>query len=167
MPLPKSPARNVSLILAQLSCSLSVPKFCARVWRSPPGLAEAARGLFSLAADPDWAADPVQASAQASAPVSCPAASAAGRDLGVSQGQALSPGSAAAADSGGRGSVESPAAGVVAAAGAAVAADWDALRVAWVAVAAADAAALAGASSNRGAHTRGGPHSSVPNSRRD
>ena len=48
-----------------------------------------------------------------------------------------------------------------------LAADLDALRAAWVAVAAADAAAVAGASSNRGAHTKDDPHSSDPNSRPD
>jgi hypothetical protein len=133
----------------------------------------------SLAAGRDLKADPAQAwasaSVPASAPVSCPAASAAGWDLGVSRGQAASQdqaasrGLAAAADSGGRGSVESPAAGDVAAAGAAVGADLDALRAAWVARArvAVDAAAAAGASSNRGAHTKDDPHSSDPNSRRD
>jgi hypothetical protein len=131
----------------------------------------------SLAAGRDLKADPAQAWAPAwvpaSAPVSCPAASAAGRDLGVSpgsaasQGQAAFPGSAAAADSGGRGSVESPAAGVVAAAGAAVGADLDALRAAWVGVAAADAAEVADASNSRGARTKDDPHSNDPNSRRD
>ena len=119
----------------------------------------------SLADDPEgW---------QASAPVSCPAASAAGRDLGVSLGSAATRdqvacrGSAAEADSGGRGLVESPAAGVVAAAGAGAAADLDARQAAWAAVVAADAAASADASSNRGAHTKDDPHSSVPSSRQD
>ena len=114
MPTPKSAAKNVSLILAQLSCSLSVPKFCARVWSSPPGLAKAARGFFSLAADPEWAADPVQASAPVSAPVSCPAVSVARHY----------PDSAATADSGDL-AVVSPAAGAVEEADAQPAA-WDA-----------------------------------------
>jgi hypothetical protein len=124
--------------------------------------------LTSLADDPDLQAGPVPALA----PVSYPAASAACRDLGVSQGPAACRDSvacrdlAAAADSGGRGSVESPAAAVVAA-GADVAADLDARQAVWAAVVAADAAASADASSNRGAHTKDDPHNSVPNSRRD
>ena len=118
--------------------------------------------LTSLADDPDQRVGPVPALA----PVSYPAASAACRDLGVSQGRVACRDSAAVADSGGRVSVESPAAAVVAA-GADVAADLDARQAAWAAVVAADAAASADASSNRGAHTKGDPHSSVPNSRRD
>jgi hypothetical protein len=117
--------------------------------------------LTSLADDPEgW---------QASAPVSRPAAS---QDLAGNPGQAACRDSvacrdsAAAADSGGRGSVELPAA-AVGAAGAVVAADLDAQQAAWAAVVAADVAAEADASSNRGAHTKGDPHSSVPNSRRD
>jgi hypothetical protein len=112
--------------------------------------------------DPDQRAGPVPALA----PVSYPAASAACRDLGVSQGRAACRDLAAAADSGGRASVESPAAGVVAA-GADVAADLDGQRAAWAAVVAADAAAAADASSNRGARTMDDPHSSDPNSRQD
>ena len=72
--------------------------------------------------------------------------------------------SAAAADSGGRGSVESPAAAVVAV-GADVAADLDAQLAAWAAVVAADAAASADASSSRGARTKDDLHNSDPNSR--
>jgi hypothetical protein len=131
--------------------------------------------LTSLADDPDLKAGPVPASV----PVSYPAVSAASRDLGVCQGSAASRGqaasldsaacldSAAAADSGGPGSVESPAAAVLAAAGADVAADLDARQVVWAAVVAADEAASADASSNRGAHTKGDPDNSVPNNRRD
>jgi hypothetical protein len=124
--------------------------------------------LTSLAVDPDQRAGPVPALA----PVSYPAASAACRDLGVNQGRAACrdsvacQDSAAVADSGGRVSVESPAAGVVAT-GADVAAELDAQLAAWAAVVAADAAASADASSNRGAHTKDDPHNSVPNSRRD
>jgi hypothetical protein len=116
------------------------------------GLSKAARGLFSLAAGQDLAADPGLADpgladpVRASAPV-----------LG-----------SAAADSGAQ-AVVLPAAGVVEEAGADAAADLDAQPAAWAgAVAAAvDAAAVADASSNRGAHTKGDLHSSVPNSRRD
>jgi hypothetical protein len=94
--------------------------------------------LTSSADDPEaW---------QASAPVSCPAASrglaaclglAACQDLAASQGQAACLG-LAAGDWGDR-AVGSPAAGVVAAVVADAAADWDARQAAWVA-AAADAA---------------------------
>jgi hypothetical protein len=75
-----------------------------------------------------------------------------------------------AADSGAPGDRgDHAAAGVVAAAGADVGADLDAQQAAWVAAAAAavGAAASADASSNRGAHTKGDPHSSDPSSRRD
>jgi hypothetical protein len=113
--------------------------------------------LTSLADDPDLKAGPVPASV----PVSYPAVSAASR------GQAACLDSAAAADSGGPGSVESPAAAVLAAAGADVAADLDARQAVWAAVVAADEAASADASSNRGAHTKGDSDNSVPNNRRD
>ena len=109
----------------------------------------------------------------ASAPVSCPAASAACPDLGVSQGLAayrdsgVCRDSAAAADSGGPGSVELPAAAVVAAAGADGAGDLDAQQAVWAAVVGVGAAASADASSSCGAHTKDGPRNSVPNSRRD
>jgi hypothetical protein len=111
------------LILAQLSCSYVCAQI-TRVSRSRPRLPEAARGLFSLAADPDWAADPVQASA----PVSCPGAS----------GVRHYPDSAAVADSGDQ-AAESPAAGAVEEADLDGAADSDAQPAAWDA-AAADAA---------------------------
>jgi hypothetical protein len=105
---------------------------------------------LDLEVDPDWEAVPAQAS--------CPAAAVAHHR----------PGSAAAADSGAQ-AAELPAAGVVEEAGADVAADLGAPRAAWAAAVAdaVGAAAAADASSNRGAHTKGGPHSSVPNSRRD
>jgi hypothetical protein len=120
-----------------------------------------------LQADQDGADDP--GGWQVSAPVSRPAARqdlAASPDLAASLGSAACRDSGAAADSGGRGSVELPAAAVVAVAGADVAVDLDARQAAWAAVVAADAAASADASSNRGAHTKDDPHNSAPNSRR-
>jgi hypothetical protein len=77
------------------------------------------------------------------------------------------PGSAAAADSGAL-AVGSQAAAVVAEGGVDAAADLAAQRAVWVA-AAADAAyaeEAGDASSSRGAHTTGDPHSIAPNSRR-
>jgi hypothetical protein len=136
------------LIPVQLNCFLKQHGS----WPAQPAFgAEAARELFSLAAD--------QADlGQVEAPVSCPAAPAVRHY----------PGWGAAADSDGP-AVESLAAGVVAAAVEDAAADWGAPPAAWVAAVAAavDVGAAAGASSNRGAHTKGGPRNSVPNSRRD
>jgi hypothetical protein len=64
--------------------------------------------------------------------------------------------------------VESPAAWVAVAVAAGAAADLDAPPAAWAAMVAdaGGAEAAAGASSNRGAHTKGGLRSIVPNSRR-
>ena len=77
-------------------------------------------------------------------------------------------GSAAGVDSAAP-AVELRAAGVAAEAAADVAADWDAQPAAWAVVVAdaADAAAAADASNNRGARTKDGLHNSVPNNRRD